>query len=75
MSQSSIKELRKQLKNVVQEHLVDETFKIIETRLMTHIDKRLDAIQAHLNKCCEALDKRSKDVSSSLLRAIPPKLT
>lgn len=74
MSQSSVKEMRKQLRNVVQESLNDALCRELKHELMKHIDDRLDAIMKHLGTVLDTLDQRSKDVSSSVLRAIPPLL-
>jgi len=69
-----VKDMRKQLRNVVQESLNEVLLKEMKHELMKHIDTRLDAIMTHLNTVLGEIDKRSKDVSSSLLRAVPPLL-
>lgn len=74
MSQGSVKDMRKQLRNVVQESLNDALIREVKSELMKHIDQRLDGIMKHMNTVLDSLDKRSKDVSSSVLRAIPPLL-
>ena len=74
MSQSSVKEIRKQLRNVVQESLNDAFIRELKHELMKHIDDRLDAIVKHLGNVLDTVDQRSKEVSSSVLRAIPPLL-
>ena len=74
MSQGSVKDMRKQLRNVVQESLNEVLLKELKHELMKHIDQRLDAIMKHLGTVLDTIDQRSKDVSSSVLRAIPPLL-
>jgi hypothetical protein len=73
---SSIKDMRKQLKNVVQECLgdvlKDEMSVALKKELTAHIDKRLTDISRHMETMLDAIDKRSRDVSSSLLRAVSP---
>jgi hypothetical protein len=72
MSQSNIKDLRKQLKNVVKESLSDVLIEELRIALMKHIDARCDAISSHLKLVLESVEKRSKDISSSLLRMKAP---
>jgi hypothetical protein len=76
MSETNIKDMRKQLRNIVQECLNETWIKEVNTMIlkevMKHVDQRLDSIQSHINNQLNVMDKRSKDIASSMIRAIPP---
>jgi cystathionine beta-lyase/cystathionine gamma-synthase len=76
MSQGSIKDMRKQLRNIVKESLNDtmvrEMCDLTEKNLKTYLDKRLDAINKHLMTVLNSVESRSKDISSALLRSTQP---
>jgi len=54
---TNIKQLRGQLRQLVQELLETELVKAVEERLMKHVNARLDII-----------DKRQKDISGFMVR-------
>jgi hypothetical protein len=72
MSQSELKDIRKQLRNIVKEHLNDAFVAQLKADLLRHVDLRLNSITTQMSNSLAALDKRSKDVSISLLQAVKP---
>lgn len=74
MSQSGLKDMRKQIRNVMQECLPELLTQAISVEIMKRVDARLDAIHEHLKTVLVGVEKRSKDVASSLLRGKPPSL-
>ncbi len=72
MSDKSAKDIRKQLRNVVQDAMpqivTEELGKAVHDALKSHIDKRLDAISKHIQTSLDALDQRSKDVQAFVIR-------
>lgn len=73
MSQKEIKDIRKQLKNILQEVgpevLAAEAMKLLEERLDKKLNARLEAIHEHINSVLAQVDERSKTVTSHLLRS------
>ncbi len=69
---SAAKTLRKQLRNICQELLPEALNSEFNTSLrkevMAHVDKRLDAIAAHIKQTLESIDQRSKDISAYNIR-------
>lgn len=72
MSQSELKDMRKQFRNIVKEHLTEELVTQVKKELQAHIDERLGIIAKQMTTALDILDKRSKDVSISMLQAVKP---
>lgn len=70
---SNAKELRKSLRNVVQELLPDlmksEMAESIRKELANQVQARLDIIVKEIKATLEQIDQRSKDVQGYLVRA------
>lgn len=66
------KNIRKQVRNVAEalmsEALATELREVIRKEMMLHIDKRLDAISAHLKSTLDAIDQRQRDVQAYTIR-------
>lgn len=66
------KDLRKQLRNVVQEILPEllkkELSDAILTELLKHMNTRMDIIAANAQKSLADMDKKTKDVLSYVIR-------
>lgn len=75
MSDKNTKDLRKQLRAVVREILPE----ILTAELVTashreytaKLEERLDAISKHLTDTLTAIDQRSKDMQSYVVRNLP----
>lgn len=72
MGEKTYKMLRKQLRNVVQQllpsTLENEMYSAVEKRVNNRIDARCDAIASHVKSTLEAIDSRSKDIQSFVVR-------
>lgn len=66
------KDIRKQIRNVMQEVapeiLSQELMKALEARILKHVDSRLDLISDHIKATLNAIDSRTKDVQSMVVR-------
>lgn len=73
---SNPKELRKQLRNVIQdmkdELLTQELSTAIEKKLYATINMRLTALENHVKSTLDQIDNRSKDLQSYVLRQSLP---
>lgn len=67
---SNPKELRKQLRNVVQELLPDLLNSEQHAVLKKHIDLRISELEKHVKKVLADLDERHRDTMSYLVRNV-----
>lgn len=74
----SIKELRKQLRNVVQgllpEILTKELEEAVYKKLLSDMNARMDLIANNAKETLERIDERSRDVQSYVIRQSSPTL-
>ena len=68
MNSKQVKDIRKQLRNVVQEMLPGVTSQEMYVQLSKVINERLDQISKHINSTLETIDQRSKDVQTYVIR-------
>lgn len=77
MSDSNVKFLRRQVRNVAQELaptlITNELLVELEKKLAARLEDRLDKISAYIKTTLETIDARSKEVQSYVVRnsAIP----
>jgi len=69
---SDAKLIRKQLRNVVQEHMPEvmssELYNAVYKKINDQVDARLHALEAHVKQALTAIDSRAKDVQSLIVR-------
>lgn len=74
-----VKELRKQLRNIVRELLPEllsqEQSTAIKKELQVQIEDRLKKIDQHVQDSMKSIDSRSKDVQAYIMRQINSELT
>lgn len=72
MSDKGPKEIRKQVRNVAKEMLPEilsqELLRALHSEITKNLEKRLDAIAAHLKTVLDSVDERSKSIQSYVLR-------
>lgn len=72
MSDKNVKELRKQLRIIVQEILpevlTNELVATLSKQVTAKLEQRLDGISAHLIQAIKTIDDRSKDVQAYIIR-------
>lgn len=66
--EAALKDLRKQLRNVVQEELPNIVTNELFTKLQEKNAERLEAISASVRKTLDDMDSRSKDVQNFIMR-------
>lgn len=69
MSNSNVKDIRKQVRNVVQEVLPGVMTQEMYVKLLTSMNERMDALEAQVKAKMQEIEERSKDVQSYLIRS------
>jgi hypothetical protein len=74
MSGSNVKDLRRQVRNVVQETLPEllqsEVFKGLYDQLEKELMSQIEGIRVQIKTTLETIDQRSKDVQSFILKQV-----
>ena len=69
-----LKDLRKQLKNIVQDllpsMLTEELHKAQYAKLSSELQARMDSVERHVKETMHEMNNRNKDVQSYLVRQV-----
>lgn len=68
MSDKNLKQIRGQLRQVVQELMTTEQLQALRKEVMNAMDKRLDAIDAHIKSQLKEINDRSQETQSYVVR-------
>lgn len=70
MSDSNIKDIRKQLRNVAKESMDQEFGQALYNKVMLEVQKKLIEIQKDIQLRLQAMDDRHKDTMQYLIRQV-----